>query len=303
MNPETSLFKGNELAYIADILSIAKTIIFYYEFFKNYNKFDYKGFVFDINDLFQEFLLYFSRLFKKFKINSQENNENAYRQNEEVIKSLITSIYRKRSASFHPRNFKNNSLDYLNYTQSSIFNTFIKNEDLKEKIMKHETKSIYIQLKSRKITLDENEINKILNGHKKTEKSKYFRILPDNLNPNEEYSAERSSLHLEKNENKDNFLDNDLFESIFKSKTVFHKQMSLVSRDEIKEKELVLPKLATNKLVIKERKKEKTIQNQLMLPFKAENFKYMKQVPNLKSFKNLQSLSTDYLNRFILKKP
>ena len=287
---------------MADILTTAKELIFYYEFFKNHDKFDYKGFIYDVNELFQDFLNYFPPFLLKLRHINIENNEKSTKNNEGVVLSLLSSKYRKKPASSYARRNKIRSTESLNYSSSSLFNTFLKSEIFKEKspiIRKNETKSTIIHLKSRKITLNEAEINKICNGYKRSEKNKHFRILPENFTSNEEFSLERSSLHFDKLENNENFLDNELFEGIFKSKTVFHKQMS----SHISEipKEVVFPKLNSNKNAVDEERK-KDVLTQIMPPMKAENFKYLKQIPDIKSYKNLQNISKDYLSRFIIKR-
>jgi hypothetical protein len=291
---------------MAEVLTTAKELISYYEFFKIHDKFDYKSFIYDISDLFQDFLSYFPKILQKIKHNSIETEERTTKKNQGIVLGLISNIFRKRPVSSFPK-MRRKSLDSLNFSHSSLFKTFLNNGELKEKSPKHETKSTIIHLKSRKITLNETEINKALQGYKRMEKNKHFRILPENIN-NEELSLERSSLHFEKNDNNENYLDNELFESIFKSKTVFHKQFSSHLSNTIEEfnqKEIILPKILTNKQLIEERKKERkdrAIQSQIMMPIKADNLKYMKQIPDMKSFKNLQMMSKDYLNRFIIKK-
>lgn len=292
---------------MAEVLTTAKDLIFYYEFFKSHNKFDYHSFVYDISDLFQDFLSYFTKVLQKAKHSSNETEQRANQKNEGIVKGLISNIFRKRASSSLPRHNKFRSLDSLNLSHSSLFNTFLNSAvDLKEKSPKHDTKSTIIHLKSRKITLNENEINKTLHGYRKMEKNKHFRILPENIN-NEEFSLEKSSLHWDKTEDNDNKLDDELFEGIFKSKTVFHSQFSIHTSvmDETAQKETVLPRISiSNKQFIEERKKERKdreVQSQIFLPVKADDLKYMKQVPDMKLYKNLQERSKDYLNRFITK--
>ena len=289
---------------MAEVLTTAKDLIIYYEFFKSHNKFDYHSFVYDISDLFQDFLSYFTKVLQKAKHFSNETEQRANQKNEGIVKGLISNIFRKRPSSSLPRHNKFKSLDSLNLSHSSLFNTFLNSAaDLKEKSQKHETKSTIIHLKSRKITLNENEINKTLQGYKKMEKNKHFRILPENIS-NEEFSLEKSSLHWDKTEDNDNNLDDELFEGIFKSKTVFHKQFSLHTTvmDETAQKETILPIISKQSIVEqKKERKNREIQRQIFLPVKADDLKYMKQVPDMKSYKNLQERSKDYLNRFIIK--
>ncbi len=287
---------------MADVLTTAKQLIFYFEFFKQHHKFDYKALVYDIHDLFQEFLSYFPRLLQS-KCISIENQEKFTKNDDGVVLSLISNIYDKKPSSSHTRRLKMRSIDSLNYSQSSLFNAFLRIEDIRiDKSPQHfETKSTIINLKSRKITLNEEEINRICHVYKKTEKNKHFRILPENFN-SEDFSLEKSSLQLEKMKNNDKFLDKELFESIFKSKTVFHKQISSHTSiaDEISQKESLLPRLVSNKNGREEKKKE--LQTKILLPMKAESFKYMKPIPDLKSYKNLQNTAKDFLSRFIIKK-
>lgn len=298
MNPETSLFKGNELASLADILTTSKETILYFELFKKHNKFDYKAFVFDINDLFQEILTYFPKLIKRNHRLIQENQDRRSKRNEGVILSLISTKYKKRASSSSLKKYKGNkSIENVNNSQSSLFNSFLLSKNQVKN--KNNNKSTIISLKSRKITLDENQIKKIVGDYKLTKKSNHFRILPENLSSIDDIHNEKSSLALE---NIENLMDDELLESVFKSKTVFHKEepksiyLFGASQDKI-----ILPRIITTKEAIVEKKKEKEFQNQILTPLKGDTFKYMKPVVNMKSFQNLKYAAKDYLNRFIIK--
>lgn len=282
---------------MADILTTSKDTILYFELFKKHNKFDYKAFVFDINELFHDFLTYFPNLIKRFYHISNENQEKTSKRNEGVILSLISTKYKKRAASSSLKRNKDKSNDTINLSQSSLFNTFINRKANKTR---NETKSTIIHLKSRKITLDENEIKKICGGYKQTKKNQHFRILPDNMASPDELCFEKSSLAIEDTEN---LIDNELINSVFNSKTVFHRdEAQTQSIHATISKPIVLPRISENKMSKKEKKMEKEFQSQMLIPLKGETFKYMKPIVDMRSFKNLKYMAKDYLNRFIIKK-
>ena len=96
--------------------------------------------------------------------------------------------------------------------------------------------------------------------------------------------------------NNDNENDNQLFENLFRSKTIFHKKnehneknLSLIKKNSI------FPKIS-NKQTENIYSSVKNFEK----PMKAEYFRYIKQKPDIKSFKNLQFFAKDYLKRFIV---
>lgn len=228
---------------------------------------------------------------------SNENQDKTSKRNEGVVLSLISTKYKKRAVSSSLKRNKDKSNDTLNLSQSSLFNTFINKKPNKTR---NETKSTIIHLKSRKITLDENEIKKICGGYKQAKKNQHFRILPDNLGSPDDLCLEKSSLAIE---NTENFFDNELINSVFNSKTVFHRDETQTQSIHTNiSKPIVLPRISENKITKNEKKLEKEFQSQMLIPLKGDTFKYMKPIVDMRSFKNLKYMAKDYLNRFIIKK-
>lgn len=253
-------------------------MLYYYDFFKEHNKFDFNSLIYDVNDLFNDFTIVFpSQIFKRIKHHYENTEKEKKEKHEKFMLSLISSSYcgkRSHSLSHHesPKNLqKKMNLSFSEKNEKKFLN--IKNHSF--------DKSTVINLKSRKITLNELEVEKVFETPRKNEKRNCFRII------NTENSEHMSRIN-EINEPKNN--DEALFESVFKSKTIFQKKISSYEK---KDDKRMFPTLI---------KKERTNDLILQTPIRAEEFRYIKQLPDLHSFKNLQHFAKDYLQRFIIHK-
>lgn len=253
-------------------------MLYYYDVFKEHNKFDFHSLLYDVNDLFNDFTIIFpSQIFKRIKHHYENTEKEKKEKHEKFMLSLISSSYsRKRSLSMSthesPMNMqKNMNLSFSDKNEKKFFN--IKNHSIE--------KSPVINLKSRKITLNEVEVEKVFETPRIFEKRNCFRVI------NTESSEQISRIN-EINEAISN--DEALFEGIFKSKTIFKKKNAY---SENKDDKRMFPKLV---------KKERANELILQTPIRAEEFRYIKQLPDLHSFKNLQHFAKDYLQRFIIHK-
>lgn len=249
----------------------------YYDFFKEHKRWDYNSFIFDVNDIFQDFTVNFPIILLR-KTKKPKNIQEIKEKDDKLMLGLISTLYKDRkSISFYEKKSEQHS-----FQLNSSF-SLDKTKNLKNCIS---NKSNIIYLKSRKITLDEAQIEKILNSNKVNEKKNCFRMIPT------EFSENNSKIF----GNNENDNDNQLFENLFRSKTIFHKKIYNDEKNvSLIRKISIFPKISN----IKAENISNSVKN-LGKPIKAEYFRYIKQKPDIKSFKNLQFFAKDYLKRFIV---